>query len=111
MWKRAVAGAVAGVLISVAPAFAQRVEVGATFGWIFSDGVQLDAPVIGGDGNLYDRIDPKDSGAWGFNLGYLAGPNMEVGFLFNQQLSKLEADGPNETRELGDGLSVETFRR
>ena len=107
MWKRAIAAAVAGIFISVAPAFAQRVEVGATFGWSLSDGVELDAPILGGDGNLYDRVDPKDSGAWGFNVGYLVG-NMEVGFLFNQQLSKLEADGPNATTEIGD-MSVNNY--
>ena len=108
MWKRAMAAAVAGVLISVAPAFAQRVEVGVTFGWVFSDGVELDTPFLAPDGNLYDRADPADSGAWGFNVGFFVTPNAEVGFLFNQQMSKLEADGPGATRELGD-MNINTY--
>jgi opacity protein-like surface antigen len=95
-------------LVSVAPAAAQdqRVEVGVLLGWAFSDGVDGD-PVATGDGNVYDRIDPKDSFKWGFNAGVLATENVEVGFLFGQQLTKLLASGTDE-REVGD-LTVNTY--
>ena len=59
MLKRVMAMAAVVVLTS-APAFAQRVEVGGVVGWTFSDGVEGDA-VLAADGNLYDAIDVKDS--------------------------------------------------
>ena len=37
-----------------------RVEIGAVVGWTLSDGVTGDA-VRGGDGNVYNSIEPKDS--------------------------------------------------
>ena len=87
---------------SAAPAAAQskRVEVSAFAGYVFSDGVSGD-PVKAGDGNTYDRVDPKDSGGWGLSLGILASENVEVGFLFSQQMSSLEVSG-TATRDLGD---------
>jgi opacity protein-like surface antigen len=80
--------------------------VSANFGWVFSDGVSGD-PVIAGDGNIYDRVDPKDSGAWGLSAGFLYSPNMEVGFLFNQQLTNLVVGGTNEF-EAGD-MTVNSY--
>src|SRR5580765_1841145 len=51
------------VLASRAPAYAQspHVEVSGFAGWTFSDGVSADTAVVAGDGNIYDRVDPKDS--------------------------------------------------
>ena len=83
-------------LVWTAPAFAQepRAEVSLLLGWSFSDGVSGD-PVITGDGEIFDRIDPKDSFKWGLMGGVLLGDygNAEVGFMFSQQLSTLEASG------------------
>ena len=87
MLKRVMAMAAVAVFMS-APAFAQRVEVGGVVGWTFSDGVEGSA-VLAADGNLYDAIDVKDSFSWGFDVGYNVTHNVEVGFLFGQQLSKL----------------------
>ena len=45
---------------------------------VFADGVSGDnfrAP----DGNIYNRVDPKDSFGWGFDIGVFAGPNAEAG--------------------------------
>jgi Outer membrane protein beta-barrel domain len=83
-----------------------RAEVGITLGWTFSDGVTGD-PFLALDGNIYDQIDPKDAFSWGFNVGYLVNPNVEVGFLFGQQLSALVADGTAKT-EAGD-MTVTTY--
>jgi len=83
-----------------APAAAQtRVEAGAMFGWTFSDGVSGDA-VLGGDGNLYDRVDPKDSFSWSLRFGVVTEGNVEFGFLYGRQESKMVIAGTNE-REIG----------
>ena len=97
MFKRILAAAALTTFIS-APAFAQRVEVGGVVGWTFSDGVEGDA-VLAADGNLYDAIDVKDSFSWGFDVGVNATDNVEVGFLFGQQMSKMVLKGTAE-REL-----------
>ena len=97
--------AVAFVALAYAvPAMAQdpRVEVSGTVGWTFSDGVSTDTPILSLNGNVYDRVDPKDSFSWGLGLGVLASPNVEVGFLFGQQMSKLVAGGPAIDTDVGD---------
>ncbi len=83
------------VLGSRAPAYAQtpHVEVSGFAGWTFSDGVSADTAVVAGDGNIYDRVDPKDSASFGFSVGALVGPHNEVGFMFGQQMSKLVLAG------------------
>jgi opacity protein-like surface antigen len=97
-----VVGAALLVGTGAAPAFAQtpKAEVSAIVGWTFSDGVSGNA-VTAGDGNVYNRLDPKHSGSWGFNVGFHATEAAEVGFMYAHQFSKLEAGGTN-TRELGN---------
>ena len=75
-------------------------------GWTLADGVEGDAR-LAGDGNLYDRVDPKDSVNWGFIVGFNATDNLEVGFQFGQQLTTAEIGGTN-TVELGD-LTINTY--
>jgi len=78
-----------------------RVEIGATAGWTFSDGVgEANAVIVPGIGT-FNRIDPKDAFSWGLRIGFLAGENLEVGGLFNQQSTSLELGG-TETVKLGD---------
>ena len=91
------------VIIAVAtpPAFAQVAEVGVWAGWTLSDGVSGNA-ILAGDGNFYDRVDPKDGGSWGFNVGFLIGDNAEVGFMYGHEFSTLKISGPTAERELGD---------
>ena len=83
-----------------------RVEVSATAGWTFSDGVSGDGVTVPGVGS-FDRIDPKDAFSWGLRLGFLVNENSEVGFLFNQQSTSLEIGGTS-TFELGD-LSLRNY--
>lgn len=89
---------------TTAPVIAQqpKAEVSVLFGWSFSDGVSGD-PVVTGDGEIFDRIDPKDSFKWALMGGALLGDegHAEVGFMWGQQLSKLTAGGTT-TREIGD---------
>jgi opacity protein-like surface antigen len=96
-----------GVLAGSA-AWAQnaRVELSGTAGWTFSDGVSGDAVTIPGVGS-FDRIDPKDAFSWGARLGFLVSPNVEVGFLFDQQSTQLEVGGTS-TLEVGD-LSLRNY--
>jgi opacity protein-like surface antigen len=109
-WLVAIAG-----MVLTAPLAAQdkRVEASFLVGWTFSDGVSTDdsVPIFGEDGQPYNRVDPKDSFKWGFTAGFLATPNVEVGFQYGQQGSKLEASGEvfgTPTRELGD-MKVTTY--
>ena len=83
---------VVAVAAATASAQSPRVELSGTAGWTFSDGVSGSAVVVPGIGT-FDRIDPKDAFSWGARLGFNVTPNVEVGFLFNEQSTKLEAGG------------------
>jgi opacity protein-like surface antigen len=78
------------VALGVATASAQepRVELGATAGWTFSDGVSGSSA-----SSSAVRIDPKDAFSWGIRLGLMASPNVEIGGLFDMQKTDLEASG------------------
>jgi hypothetical protein len=97
------------VLASRAPAYAQspKMQVDAFAGWTFSDGVSTDNALVAGDGNVYSRVDPKDSASFGFSVGALVGPHNEVGFMYGQQMSKLVFGGTTD-REVGD-LTISTY--
>lgn len=71
-----------------------------------SDGVDGD-PILAGDGNVYDRIDPENSGSFGFSFGVLAGENAEFGFIYGRQESTLLIGGTQD-REIGD-LPITTY--
>jgi hypothetical protein len=100
MLKRIAWVALATVVMS-SPAFAQdkRAEVSVLFGWTFSDGV--DGQAIVTPSGVFDRIDPKDSFKWGLGIGFLTSENSEVGFLFGQQMTTLQAGGTS-TVDIGD---------
>jgi hypothetical protein len=83
-----------------------RVEIGASAGWTFSDGVTFDG-VLAGDGNVYSGIEPEDAFSWGLNIGFFVNEQSEVGFLFSQQKAKLSVTGTN-TFEIGD-QSVDNY--
>lgn len=84
-----------------------RAEFSFNLGWTFSDGVSGD-PVLALDGNVYDRVDPKDSFSWGFTGEYLLSPNSAVGFLYDRQQSKLEISGPSTVTEV-DNMAVDNY--
>ena len=106
MSKRLLALAALLTLGFAPSAYAQKVEVSGLFGWTLSDGVTGQA-VLAGDGNLYDAIDVKDSASWGFSVGINATDNLEVGFLYGQQMSTLAIEGTG-VRDIGD-LKVNTY--
>jgi hypothetical protein len=102
MLKRVIGIVALASLVGAPSVFAQeaKAEVSVLFGWTFSDGVDGQS-VKALDGNIYNRIDPKDSFKWGFQGAGLIGPNYEVGFMFTQQLSTLQVSGTN-TKDIGD---------
>jgi len=86
----------------------KKVELSATFGYTFSDGVSsanggIRVPGVG----TFDRIDPKDSASWGVRLGYMVNEKSEIGFLYNQQATELDLGGTS-TVKLGD-MSVHNY--
>jgi hypothetical protein len=92
-----------------APTVAQsggHVEVTGFGGWVFSDGVEGNS-IVAGDGNIYDRIDPKDSGSYGFSVGVMTTDHVAVGFMYVNQLSELLVSGTNE-RTIGD-MSIKNY--
>lgn len=107
MFKRILVSAGWFVIAATIPVAAQpRVEVSVFGGWTLSDGVSGDA-IVAGDGNIYDRADPDDSGSFGFSVGVLLGENMEAGFLYGLQPTTLVLGGTAD-RDLGD-LNVTTY--
>ena len=88
------------MMVMAASASAQSAEVSGTVGWTFSEGVSGNAVVVPGVGT-FDRIDPTDAWAWGVRVGFFAGVNSEIGFLYNQQPTDLEVGGTT-TVKLGD---------
>ena len=104
------------LLLASAPAFAQKGEVGIFAGWVFADGVSGNSanlpvgcpgPTIGPCLGSFNRVDPKDSFGWGFDVGVFVGPNAEVGFLYSQQPTKMELSGTT-TYDIGD-MSIHTY--
>jgi hypothetical protein len=65
-----------------------RVELSATAGWTFSDGVN-----VGSIDESPIQIGPKDAFSWGARLGFNVSDNSEIGFLFASQSTDLEAVG------------------
>ena len=89
----------AAFLATSASAQDPRVEISGTAGWTFSDGVSGEARTVPGVGT-FDRVDPKDAFSWGARIGFNATPNVEVGFLFNQQSTQYEARGRDRSRSV-----------
>ena len=108
MLKRISALVTLAVMVAAAPAFAQdkRVEASVLLGWTFSDGVDGTA-VRAPDGNTYNRIDTADSFKWGFDVGVFTTEQVEVGFIFGQQMSKLTLGG-TATKDIAD-MNVMTY--
>ncbi len=89
MIRKTILTAATVVLVAgAASAQEPRVELGATAGWTFSDGVSGSA-----NDNSVVRVDPKDAFSWGARLGFMVSSNVEMGGLFNLQKTDLEASG------------------
>ena len=102
----AVLASFVSLVASAAWAQDPRIELSGTVGWTFSDGVTGDGVTVPGVGT-FNSVDPKDAFSWGARLGYNMSPNVEVGFLFDQQSTQLEIGGTSPF-EIGD-LSVRNY--
>lgn len=93
-------------MLAAVPAFAQKAELGITFGWVFSDGVSGSTVTVPGVG-AFDRLDPKDAFTYSIDLGINVTPNAQVGFIYSGQPSKLTAGG-TDTVEIGS-MRIDTY--
>jgi len=101
MFKKAIAVSAVLVAMSATSAMAQsKAQVSIFGGYTLSDGVSGQS-IKAGDGNTYNAVDVKDSVNWGLSFGFNATPNVEVGFMFGQQMSTMTLTG-TATRDVGD---------
>ena len=96
------------VMLAAMPAFAQKAEVGVTFGWSLNDGVsggdqRIPIGCVSNCLGVFNRLDPKDAFAWAIDLGFFVSPNAEVGFMYSQSPSTLQAGGTS-TLDIGNML-------
>src|SRR5262245_45216709 len=92
----------AAIVSRPAPAAAQVAgDASVLFGYTFSEGIHSNTTRII-NGNFYSDADPKDSFSWGFTMGFFFTPNAEVEFLFDQQMSTLQATNPGPELDLAD---------
>lgn len=59
-------------------------------GYTLSEGFGVTEQVITNQG-IVDKLNPKNNLSWGLTFDYLASDNFSLGFLYDQQLTKLEA--------------------
>src|SRR5262245_66232151 len=84
-----------------------RFEVAFETGYTASEGISTSsARVIGG--NVYNDVDIKSGGNFGFTAGFFVTPNAEVEFLWNRQFSNFDVSNPAPSIELAS-LSVDNF--
>jgi opacity protein-like surface antigen len=73
------------LVASAAGAQPPKVEIGASIGYTFSEGVEIDGP--------YNAIDPESGLSYGFNIGFFVNRFSEIGFLMSQEQSTLLGSG------------------
>ena len=86
------------LLVGVPSAWAQRVEVSFKGGYTASEGVtSADRALVGAQ---YNAIEPVSGGAFHLTFGVYLTENVQAEFLWGQQSSKLQADGPFGSTEV-----------
>lgn len=90
-WKKVALWGVAFVVTgSMAMAQDKKVEVGVNFGYTLSEGVDI-TPTLTSLGTV-TKINPTNGSSWGLNFDYLATQKFSIGFLWDKQNNKLNAD-------------------
>jgi len=74
----------------------KRVEAGVNFGYTLSEGVDITPTNLGF--GVIDKVNPTNGISWGFNIDYLASENFSIGFLWDDQSNKLNADFENDSK-------------
>jgi opacity protein-like surface antigen len=104
--------AAAAALVAIGTIRAQakdhpRFEVAFETGYTASEGIQTSsARVIGG--SVYNDLDVKSGGNFGFTAGFFITPNAEVEFLWNRQFSQFDASNPAPSLLLAD-VNVDNY--
>jgi hypothetical protein len=75
----------------------KKVEISASAGWTFSDGINGPAIKVG-NGGVYTRVDPLNAFSWGARGGILVGAHSEVGILYDRQSTDLDLGGTASLR-------------
>ena len=105
-----IAAAAAIVVFGAIRAQAQdqpRVEVSFETGYTASEGIATSsARVI--NGQVYNDVDIKSGGNFGFTAGFFVTPNAEVEFLWNRQFSQFDISNPAPSVLLAD-VNVDNF--
>jgi hypothetical protein len=96
------------LLLAASPVGAQyyNFEVGVQGGYTFSEGVETETFLIGGE--AFDEVDPTSGASYGFNFAYLVNRFGEIGFMMSQQQSNLQLSGVGNERE-PVGLDVNSY--
>jgi len=83
------------------PALAQRVEASVEGGYTTSEGIKASEQrlILGA---VYQDLDVTSGGSWGFTAGAFVTPNVELEFLWQRQMSTLEASNPAPALKLAD---------
>lgn len=89
-WKNIVIWGVAFIVTgSIAMAQESKIEAGVNIGYTLSEGVEVNQDY---NAALVKKVNPTNGTSWGFNLDFLATENFAVGFLYDQQMNKLNLD-------------------
>jgi len=97
----------AAVVSRPVPAAAQAAEASVLFGYTLSEGITAQSTRII-NGNFYNDADPKSSFSWGFTVGFFVSPNAEVEFLYDRQITTLNAANPGPSLDLAD-MNVDNY--
>lgn len=97
---RRIALITAAVLVTAAPALAQRVEVSFSYGYTASEGIETDTRPIAGV--FLDAIDVESGSGFNATFGVFFTEQMEIEFLWARQASNLLANGPSGSLNLSE---------
>jgi opacity protein-like surface antigen len=100
--------AVAAGAALATPAHAQQIEASVFYGYTLSEGIDASQSrvILGG---IYNSLDITSSSAWGFTAGGFVGENVELEFLYAQQMSRLEISDPSPSLEFAD-MNVNSYQ-
>lgn len=86
----------------------KKIELIPFVAYTLSEGIDFDAADIG-TGQIVNNLTPKSGFTYGFQVDLLANENFAVGFLFSDQLSKLEIGLQNGDKEDLTDMNVRNY--
>ena len=79
-----------------------RVEISATAGWTFSNGVEADSSLIVPGVGTFTSIDPKDAFSWGLRLGFFGGTPRLASSSISSQPTRARRNDDHQARRPED---------